>query len=176
MWRQPPPAAASAMVQRDTIRRNDDVGPLWAAPAEDTDATLLRQAARGDTLAFERIAWRYDEVILAFLLTLTASEQEALELCRATFLAAYQDLARREGESLYIWLYRLAVTQWLARRRAKRNGSTDALSPREQLVFTLRARQHLALETIAKILDLQAEDAGQIFCRAVGKLRLRRSG
>jgi hypothetical protein len=153
------------MESRPTIRHLPvDAG----AASEDEDARLLRRAERGDTLSFERIVWRYDEALLQFLLLLTSSERQAVELCRATLLAAYRGLRRRPDDSIYIWLFRLAAAEWQA--RCRQIGGRPALSPREHLVFTLKARLRFSLATVASILDIQEDDAAHAFCRAVEKL------
>jgi RNA polymerase sigma-70 factor (ECF subfamily) len=154
------------------------VGGRSAMSPDEPDERLIRQAESGNAQAFEKLSTRYDEAILALLLMLTSSEPEALELCHATFRAAYQRLARRKTESLYIWLYRLAAAQWLdwANQRAARTpaaaGAVEQLSARERLVFTLKAGQHLALRTVAQILDASEETVARTFSRAVCKLQL----
>ena len=143
---------------------------------DEQDERLIRQAGGGNAQAFEKLSARYDEAILALLLMLTSSEQEALELCHATMIAAYRGLARRKTESLYIWLYRLAAAQWLerAKKEAAQSaaGTVDQLSARERLVFILKADQHLALRTVAQILDASEETVARTFSRAVCKLQL----
>ena len=145
---------------------------------DEPDERLIRQAEGGNAQAFEKLSTRYDEAILALLLMLTSSQQEALELCHATLIAAYQGLARRKTESLYIWLYRLAAAQWLewAKKEAARTHSAaetvGQLSARERMVFTLKADQHLALRTVAQILDASEETVARTFSRAVCKLQL----
>jgi DNA-directed RNA polymerase specialized sigma24 family protein len=144
---------------------------------DDDDAALLRQAEAGQTLAFERIAWRYDEAILSWLLMLTGSEQEALVLCRATFVTAYRELARRDTPSLYVWLYRIAAEQWLRRRerrhdRPSAGGALARLSTQEVLVYTLKAGQGLSLRTVAQILNAPGDTVARTFCQAIAKLQV----
>lgn len=140
-----------------------------ARTADDEECRLLREAEAGQTLAFERIAWRYDEAILALLLQLTSSEHEAVALCRTTFVSAYENLAHREEPSLYIWLHRLAVMVWL-KCSSKEHGH-PGLSAQEMLIYTLKTRHRLALRMVAKILDSPEESVARTFCRAIAKLR-----
>lgn len=154
------------------------VAGLSSLSLDEQDESLIRQAEDGNVPAFEKLTSRYDEAILGLLLMLTSSEQEALELCRATFLAAYVGLRRRKTESLYIWLYRLAVAQWLewAKKEPARAAQSPAgvglLSAREHLVFTLKAGRRLALRTVAQILDASEETVARTFSRAVCKLQI----
>ena len=193
------------MAARETIRPLGNAQQSHAAPCvglsggDDSDADLLRDAAQGNAAAFERIASRYDRAILALLLTLTGSEQVALELCHSTLLNAYREMQWRRAQSMYVWFHRLAADQWLAwagkqvgtgcgtRAPACANGalqdmplpagSTAAdvfatLSARERLVFALKSNQRLALPTVAQIVDLPEETVARIFARAVAKLRI----
>jgi DNA-directed RNA polymerase specialized sigma24 family protein len=148
--------------------------------ANSDDADLFREAERGNGATFEQVASRYHSAILSLLLSLTGSEQLALDLCHSTLLTAYRELQRRRAQSLYIWFYRLASHQWLAWVATPNPAATcvteindrlAALSARERLVFALKTHQHLALETVAQILDLPQETIVRIFTRAVAKLR-----
>jgi DNA-directed RNA polymerase specialized sigma24 family protein len=167
------------MLGRATIRAGGYAASQCFAGAcsrapEQHDDLLMRQAEQGNAQAFERLSWRYDEAILRLLLMLTSSEQEASDLCRATFLAAYQGLARRKTDSLYIWFYRLAAVQWLERAEQEPaiSQGLQPLSARERMVFTLKAGQHLALRTVAQIMETSEETIARTFSRAVCKLQL----
>jgi DNA-directed RNA polymerase specialized sigma24 family protein len=167
---------------RTTIRAagyaSEGIARLSSLSPDEQDENLIRQAENGNVPAFEKLTSRYDRAILGLLLMLTSSEQEALDLCRATFITAYLGLRRRNTESLYLWLYRLAAAHWL--EWSKKEAATaspsrvgvDLLSARERLVFTLKAGQHLALRTVAHILDVPEETVERTFSRAVCKLQM----
>jgi len=178
------------MAARETIRplgsTQSQVAPCFGSSGgDDSDADLLRIAAQGNAAAFERIASRYDRAILALLLTLTGSEQVALDLCHSTLLNAYREMQRHRAQSMYIWFYRLAADQWLAWAGKHARDPQDApfpagsdpadalttLSARERLVFALKSNQRLAMPTVAQIVDLPQETVARIFTRAVAKLR-----
>jgi RNA polymerase sigma-70 factor, ECF subfamily len=194
-----------AMAARETIRPPASAQQSQAARCAGSsgghasDADLLRDAAQGNAAAFEKIASRYDQAVLALMLVLTGSEQDALDLCQATLLKAYREMQRWRAQSMYIRFYRLAADQWLAwsgnhcgtpsgtRAPACANGASQdlplpagsapedvlgALSARERLVFALKSNQRLALPTVAQIVDLPEETVARIFTRAVAKLRM----
>jgi DNA-directed RNA polymerase specialized sigma24 family protein len=140
-----------------------------ALPLDEDDEMLVRKARNGSLPAFETLSSRYDRSILALFLHLTASEVEALDFCRATFLAAYRTLGRRKKESLYIWLYQLAAEEWLRCQPTKAGNQT--LSEREQLVFVLKTREQLSLRTVAQILSEPETTVARTFSRAVAKLQ-----
>lgn len=177
------------MAAKDTFR------PLLAAAESRTaflnsgdDSGLLHDAEQGDAAAFEQIASRYDRALLSLFLALTGSEAVALDLCHSTLLTAYRQLQRRGLPSLYIGFYRLAAQHWLAWAAVHSRDLREeplpadsnlrhalcALSTRERLVFTLKANQRLALETVAQILDLPHDTVARTFTRAVARLRLPR--
>ena len=179
------------MAARETIRPLGSAQQSHAAPCgrsfggDDSDADLLRHAAQGNAAAFEKIASRYDQAILALLLILTGSEQVALDLCHSALLTAYREMQRRRAQSMYIWFYRLAADQWLAwagkhaldpqAPLPARSSPADALgtlSARERLVFALKSNLRLALPTVAQIVDLPEETVARIFIRAIAKLRM----
>jgi DNA-directed RNA polymerase specialized sigma24 family protein len=178
-------AARETIRQLGSTRQSHPALCVASSGDGDSDADLLRHAAQGNAGAFEKIVCRYDQGILALLLALTGSEQVALDLCHSTLLSAYREMQRRRAQSMYIWFYRLAADQWLAwagnhawnmQDSPLRAGSTPAdvlptLSAREHLVFTLKSNQHLALPTVAQIVDLPEETVARIFTRAVAKLR-----
>jgi len=136
---------------------------------EEDDEMLVRKARSGSLQAFETLSSRYDRPILTLFLHLTSCEADALDLCRATFLAAYCTLARRKKESLYIWLYQLAAEEWLRWHSAKT--TNQALSEREQLVFTLKTSEQLSLRTVAQIVNEPEAAVARTFSRAVAKLQ-----
>ncbi len=154
------------MASQTSIRA---AGCLGTSLTGEDDEMLVRKAQSGSLVAFETLSSRYDRAVLALFLHLTASEGDALDLCRATFLAAYRALDRRKAESLYIWMYRLAAEQWLRWHAA--NASDQTLSRREQLVFTLKTREQLSLRTVAQIIGEPEDAVARTFSRAVAKLQ-----
>ncbi len=86
------------------------------------DDECIARAQRGDVAAFSELVARYQDRIYRFLVRLTRSEDDALELTQETFLNAYQALARWRPDARFTtWLFRIARNQafdWL--RRSKR--------------------------------------------------------
>ncbi|MDI1342351.1 sigma-70 family RNA polymerase sigma factor [Polaromonas sp.] len=74
----------------------------------DEDECIAR-AQRGDVAAFSELVARYQDRIYRFLVRLTRSEDDALDLTQETFLRAYQGLPRWRPDALYkTWLFRIA--------------------------------------------------------------------
>ncbi len=86
------------------------------------DDECVARAQRGDVAAFSELVARYQDRIYRFLVRLTRSQDDALELTQETFLSAYQALPRWRPDARFTtWLFRIARNQafdWL--RRSKR--------------------------------------------------------
>jgi RNA polymerase sigma-70 factor (ECF subfamily) len=85
------------------------------------DDECIARAQRGDAAAFSKLMARYQDRIYRFLVRLTRSQDDALELTQETFLSAYQALARWRPDARFTtWLFRIARNQaidWLRRNR-----------------------------------------------------------
>ena len=74
---------------------------MSALPQLEEDECVAR-AQRGDVAAFSELVARYQNRIYRFLVRLTRSPDDALELTQETFLNAYQALARWRPEARFI--------------------------------------------------------------------------
>lgn len=73
------------------------------------DHECVSRAQRGDGKAFSELVARYQDRIYRFLVRLTRSEDDALELAQETFLHAYQGLARWRPDARFsTWLFQVA--------------------------------------------------------------------
>ena len=73
------------------------------------DHECVTRAQRGDMAAFSQLVTRYQDRIYRFLVRLTRSEDDALELTQEAFLHAFQGLARWKPDALFsTWLFRIA--------------------------------------------------------------------
>lgn len=74
---------------------------------DDNQCVALAQG--GENRAFSVLVTRYQERIYRFLLRLTRSPDDALDLTQDTFLRAYQGLERWRTDALFkTWLFRIA--------------------------------------------------------------------
>lgn len=84
------------------------------------DDECIARAQQGDVAAFSELVARYQDRIYRFLVRLTRSQDDALELTQETFLSAYQALARWRPDARFTtWLFRIARNEafdWLRRR------------------------------------------------------------
>lgn len=84
------------------------------------DATLIREAQRGNREAFEELVRHYDHAVLRLALHLTGSETEAQDVYQDAFLKAYRNIGSFRFEcSFYTWVYRIVTNLCLDQLRKK---------------------------------------------------------
>src|SRR5262245_52356363 len=82
---------------------------------------LIRQARRGDGIAFGRLVRAYQDRLCTALLHVCGSADDAEDVAQEAFVQAYVKLANFAGESaFYTWLYRIAFNAAISRRRRRR--------------------------------------------------------
>ena len=162
------------------------------------DSECLARARQGEVAAFSELVARYQDRIYRFLLRLTRSPGDALELTQETFLNAYQALARWQPEAQFTtWLFRIARNQafdWL--RRGKRaefvaldeeqeHGLADpGPGPDATLETTQRLRgleralarlptEHREILLLREIEDLSYEDIATVLDISLGTVKSR---
>lgn len=95
---------------------------------EVSEALLVRQAAKGDTRAFEALYQRHQGRIYALCLRMTGERQRAEDCVQEAFVQAWRKLGTFRGQSAFgTWLHRIAVNQVLSlqRREARRPGLVE---------------------------------------------------
>lgn len=91
------------------------------------DTELIRQAQRGDRVAFEALVRQYDQQVLRLALHLTGSEQDAQDIYQEAFLKAYKHVGNFRFEcSFYTWMYRIVTNLCLDHLRRKKTRREDS--------------------------------------------------
>ncbi len=84
------------------------------------DTTLIREAQRGNHVAFEELVRQYDRAVLRLALHLTGSEQDAQDIYQEAFLKAYRNVGNFRFEcSFYTWMYRIVTNLCLDHLRKR---------------------------------------------------------
>jgi RNA polymerase sigma-70 factor (ECF subfamily) len=100
---------------------------------EDTD--LISRVRRGDVEAFNLLVSRWEKRVFNYLLRLTGSPDDALDLSQDCFLKAYQSIRKLDDPARFgPWLYRIAHNEAYSqfRRRRPETASEDVnLAERE---------------------------------------------
>jgi RNA polymerase sigma-70 factor (ECF subfamily) len=109
------------------------VSALLAAPLEENEASLIRQAQGGDQDAFERLVREYDRSVLRLAMNLLHSPDEARDVYQEAFLKVFRNLHQfRFDCSFHTWLYRIVTNvclDHLRRRKVRKEESTVVETP-----------------------------------------------
>lgn len=91
------------------------------------DTSLIREAQRGNRVAFEELVRQYDRAVLRLALHLTGSEQDAQDIYQEAFLKAYRNVGSFRFEcSFYTWIYRIVTNLCLDHLRKRQVRKEDA--------------------------------------------------
>ncbi len=83
------------------------------------DDTLMIRTAEGEEAAFRFLVQRWEKGVLAFLIHMLGSVEEAEDLVQDTFIQVFNKAAKYEAQGLFkSWLFRIAGN--LARSRLRR--------------------------------------------------------
>jgi RNA polymerase sigma-70 factor (ECF subfamily) len=104
------------------------------------DNSLIREAQRGNRVAFEDLVRHYDHAVLRLALRLTGSEHDAQDIYQEAFLKAYRNLGSFRFEcSFYTWIYRIVTNLCLdhLRKRQVRKEDTAVTVNQEGTEYNL---------------------------------------
>ncbi len=83
------------------------------------DDTLMARTAKGEEAAFRFLVQRWEQGVLAFLIHMLGSVEEAEDLVQDTFVQVFGKAGKYEGQGAFkSWLFRIAGN--LARSRLRR--------------------------------------------------------
>jgi RNA polymerase sigma-70 factor (ECF subfamily) len=89
------------------------------------DADLITRVRRGDVEAYNLLVSRWEKRVFNYLLRLTASPDDALDLSQDTFLKAYQNIGKLDDPARFgPWLYRIAHNEAYSFFRKRRPETT----------------------------------------------------
>lgn len=109
----------------------------------ENEATLVAEAKKGNAEAFTVLVNQYERNIFRLALNITSNKEDAEDVLQESFLKAYTNLGRFQGNSrFYTWLVRIAVNESLMKLRKRRSDrqvsldekletEDDGLLPRE---------------------------------------------
>lgn len=93
------------------------------------DSVLIARAQRGDSVAYEEIVQRYQQVAFRTAYVITGSAPDAEDAAQEAFVKAYRALYRfRLGSDLRPWLLRIVANE--ARNRVRSSGRRHQLELR----------------------------------------------
>lgn len=112
------------------------------------DASLAARARDGDSRAFVELVARHQDRVFRFILRMTGSRDEAMDLAQDTFMKAWQAMHRWQPEARFgTWLLQIA-----------RNATLDALRRRGVVQFE-------PLDDEAVVIDRAPQPEESLFTR-----------
>jgi RNA polymerase sigma-70 factor (ECF subfamily) len=130
---------------------------------EGTDGDLVVAAKAGEAGAFRELVERHGGRVFQLAYRITGNEQDAEDAVQESFLRAYRQLGRFDGNSSFgTWLYRIAANCALdtIRKRgwqppvadpARERPSDDPTPERSALSGEIRDRMELALNELSPV-------------------------
>ncbi len=95
----------------------------------DQDRILIERFKKGDAAAFEKLFERYSGRIYNFSLRMCRHVEDAQDVLQDTFLAAIKGIRNFKGRSsLTTWLYKIASTACLKKRRRRKYDPKQVMS------------------------------------------------
>jgi RNA polymerase sigma-70 factor (ECF subfamily) len=97
------------------------------------DADLISRVRRGDVEAYNHLVSRWEKRVFNYLLRITASTEDALDLSQDAFLKAYQNIRKLDDPARFgPWLFRIAHNEAysLFRKRRPETAIEDVASAR----------------------------------------------
>ena len=85
------------------------------------DADLITRVRKGDVEAFNHLVSRWEKRVYNYLLRLTASPDDSLDLSQDVFLKAYQNIRKLDDAARFgPWLFRIAHNEAYSHFRKRR--------------------------------------------------------
>lgn len=97
------------------------------------DQTLVRDAKKGDTMAFEELVVRHRDKIYARAWSMMRNEDEALDLSQEAWVKAWQRLEQFQGDSSFAtWLTRITINLCLDRIRKQKRQRSESIEEMDE--------------------------------------------
>jgi RNA polymerase sigma-70 factor (ECF subfamily) len=121
------------------------------------DQYYIQKVIQGDVNAFAYLVDTYKNLVFTLALKMTKNREEAEEVCQDTFIKAYQNLSKFQGESKFsTWLYTIAYNASLdAIKKNKKHNNTLEINEinYHKIASFDAALQQLEQKERAKIMD-----------------------
>ncbi len=137
------------------------------------DSQLIREAQRGNRVAFEELVRQYDRAVLRLALHLTGSEADAQDIFQEAFLKAYRNIGSFRFEcSFYTWVYRIVTNLCLdhLRKRQVRKEDSGVTTDKDGEEFDVLSQFADDRPGADPERDLMRRELGKRIARAMTKL------
>src|SRR5438552_18001362 len=101
--------------------------------SEVSDKTLVRQAQRGDMVAFEELVLRHRDKIYARAFSMMRNEEEAVDLSQEAWVKGWQRLKQFQGESSFVtWMTRIVINLCLDQLRKQKRLRAESIEQMDE--------------------------------------------
>ena len=162
------------------------------------DADLIARVRKGDVEAYNALVSRWEKRVFNYLLRLTASADDALDLSQDAFLKAYQNIRKLDDPARFgPWLYRIAHNEAYSLFRKRRpetaledvgaerspapgfsmdlslavTAALDRLNPEQREAVVLKVYEGFKFEEMAEILGAPVSTVKSRLYTALGLLK-----
>src|SRR3954464_1676233 len=98
-----------------------------------SDKTLVRQAQRGDMVAFEELVLRHRDKIYARAFSMMRNEEEAVDLSQEAWVKGWQRLKQFQGEASFgTWMTRIVINLCLDQLRKQKRQRTESIEAMDE--------------------------------------------
>ena len=97
------------------------------------DPKLVRQAQRGDMVAFEELVLRHRDRIFARAFSMMRNEEEAVDLSQEAWVKGWQRLEQFQGDSSFLtWMTRIVINLCLDQLRKQKRHRAESIELMEE--------------------------------------------
>ncbi len=97
------------------------------------DQKLVRQAQRGDMIAFEELVLRHRDKIFARAFSMMRNEEEAVDLSQEAWVKGWQRLKQFQGDSSFVtWMTRIVINLCLDQLRKQKRHRMESIEMMEE--------------------------------------------
>ena len=97
------------------------------------DKALVKQAQKGDMLAFEELVARHRDKIYARAYSMMRNEEEAIDLSQEAWVKAWQRLVQFQGDSSFAtWLTRITINLCLDQIRKQKRQRSESIEAMDE--------------------------------------------
>ncbi len=126
------------------------------------DADLISRVRKGDVEAFNHLVSRWEKRVYNYLLRLTGSPDDSLDLSQDVFLKAYQSIRKLDDTARFgPWLFRIAHNEAysLFRKRRPEAGHEDGEAAEREPARTVHPELTIAVTTALDRLTPEQREA-----------------
>src|SRR5438552_8425307 len=137
--------------------------------SEVSDKTLVRQAQRGDMVAFEELVLRHRDKIYARAFSMMRNEEEAVDLSQEAWVKGWQRLKQFQGDSSFVtWMTRIVINLCLDQIRKQKRHRADSIEAMAE--ESGGVERHMPIVEVNPTAGLERQELRQRIDKALSQL------